>query len=95
MNASEPGDGFRPGAEGEVISVDENDLRAELLEDGVGQALDGALAGHGHKSGRCDLPVGGFEDRRPGRGGGVAGRDRERFGHWAKRKYTTSPSRTT
>ncbi len=69
-------DGVRPGPQGKVVGVDEDDLRPELFEDGVGQPLDRALAGHGHEGGRFDDAVGRLEDRRPGRGGGIAGRRR-------------------
>ena len=62
MDPAERRDGLRPRPQEEVVGVDEDDLGPELLEDGVGQPLDRALAGDGHEGGGLDGAVGRRED---------------------------------
>ncbi len=79
-------DGIDSRAEGEVVGVDKDDLGAEGLDLGVGQAFDRALAGHGHEGRGFDRPVRRFEEAGPGRGERVFGGRPKGGVHGANRK---------
>ena len=86
MDAPEPLDGLGSGPKKQVIGIDEDDLGAQILERGVGQPLDRALARDRHERGGLDGPVDGLEEACPGRGIRVGGDDLERFRHGANLK---------
>ena len=56
----------------QMVSVSEDDLRVQILELGIGDALDGCLRAHGHEDGGLDVTMGRMHAAQARRASGVS-----------------------
>ena len=67
--AAQASDDLRPGPEGEMGGVGQNDLGADGGEVVGPERLDGRLGAHRHEGGGVRAPVRGLQAPQPGRAG--------------------------
>ena len=80
MEPAEALDELVAGAQVEVVGVAEDELRADVLKDGLGDGLDGALGADGHEDGGIYGAVGQVKAGATS-AGGMGGEEFETKGH--------------